>query len=292
MASAPIGIIGGTGIYALGAALENATCTEVETPFGKPSCALVRGTLRGTGREVVFISRHGPGHVLSPTEVPYAANVYALKSLGVRMVVSFSAVGSLKEEHRPTDIVVPQQFIDRTCARRSTFFGNGVVAHVSLARPVCDELAAVVVAAGRALDPPIAVKLGGTYVCMEGPAFSTRAESELYRSWNADLIGMTALTEAKLAREAELAYVAVALVTDYDCWRPHEEAVSAAAVSEVMHTNAANATRLIVEVVRRIDPAAVWPAHRALDGALATDPASTTPEARARLAPILSRLLK
>lgn len=285
----PIGLIGGTGLYAITECLENVRTIELDTPYGRPSGPLTLGDLKGSlpRRPVVFIARHGPGHKYSPTEVPYAANIWALKSLGVRVAISFSAVGSLQEQHRPTSIVLPLQFIDRTKARDpATFFrGIGAVAHVSFADPVCPELAKVVYEAAKELDPPVDATLGGTYVCIEGPAFSTRAESNLYRAWGADVIGMTNLTEAKYAREAEIAYCTVALVTDYDCWRAEEEPVTSDAVLAVMKENSANAVRIIEKAVRVVDPLADWPAHHALATAVTIEHISE--EARKKLGPII-----
>lgn len=290
----PIGLIGGTGLYAITDCLENVRTVEIETPYGKPSGPLTLGDLKGCNpkRPVVFLPRHGPGHKFSPTEVPYAANIWAMKSLGVRIIISFSAVGSLQEQHKPTDIVMPLQFIDRTKARDpATFFrGIGVVAHISFADPICPELAQVVYGAAQQLDPPVNATLGGTYVCIEGPAFSTRAESNIYRSWGADVIGMTNLTEAKYAREAEIAYCTVALVTDYDCWKVDEEPVTSDAVLAVMKRNSANAVRIIERAVRVVDPCADWPAHHALETAVTLDKVSE--EAKEKLGPIVARFIK
>jgi 5'-methylthioadenosine phosphorylase len=285
-----IGVIGGTGIYELGGLLEGSERIEMETPFGKPSGTIVRGRL--SGKEVCFLPRHGAGHVYTPSEVPYAANIWALKSLGVKFIISLSAVGSLKLEHRPMDFVIVTQFIDRTFQRRSTFFGDGIVAHIPFAHPVSEDLGRVILAAGKALDPPLpAITMGGTYVCMEGPAFSTRAESDLYRSWGASVIGMTNLTEAKLAREAEIAYSTVALVTDYDCWHEGVESVSVEAVSKVLRDNASNALRLVKAAVAAIDPAAAFPEHTALQGAICTAPEKIPAKIRQKLDPIVRRVL-
>eukprot|EP00727_Mastigamoeba_balamuthi_P011530 m51a1_g70 putative methylthioadenosine phosphorylase (300) ;mRNA; r:230386-231375 len=286
-----IGIIGGTGIYELGNLLEGSETVEISTPFGMPSAKIVRGRL--AGKEVAFVPRHGVGHVFTPTEVPYAANIWALKTLGVRFIVSLSAVGSLKEEHRPMDFVLATQFIDRTKGtRRSTFFSDGLVAHVPFGHPVCEELAQVVLEAGRALDPPLqAIKLGGTYVCMEGPAFSTRAESELYRSWGADVIGMTNLTEAKLAREAEIAYTTVALITDYDCWREGVEDVNVGAVEKVLKANGTNALRLVRAAIERLDVSSEWPAHKSLEFSISTNVSKIPAQTRKNLDPIIRRVL-
>ena len=221
MTRVEIGIIGGSGLYSM-PGFTNVHEERVETPFGEPSDVFVLGELEG--RKVAFLARHGRGHRILPSELNFRANIYAFKKLGVERIVSVSAVGSLKEEHKPTDFVIPDQFIDRTFHRISTFFGEGIVGHVAFGDPVC---ATVAKAAAEACDTVGVVgKLGGTYVCMEGPQFSTKAESRLYRSWGADVIGMTNLQEAKLAREAEICYATVAIVTDYDCWREGHDAVT------------------------------------------------------------------
>jgi 5'-methylthioadenosine phosphorylase len=241
---------------------------EVETPFGAPSDPFVVGTL--SGKRVAFLARHGRGHRILPTELNFRANIYAMKKLGVRFIVSLSAVGSLKDEHAPGQFVLVDQFVDRTFARPSTFFGDGLVAHVSMAHPVSEELRKVVLDACRRAG--VTAKDGGTYLCMEGPAFSTLAESNLYRSWGMDVIGMTNLQEAKLAREAEIAYTTVAMVTDYDCWHPDHDAVSVADILRVLNQNAENAAKVVKEAVAQIDPAAEFKAHSALKNALMTDP--------------------
>ncbi len=239
-----IGIVGGSGLYAL-EGLDNVKDVEVETPFGRPSDVLVTGTLNGT--QLVFLPRHGRGHRLLPTEVPYRANIFALKSLGVEWLISVSAVGSMKESIAPGDFVLPDQFIDRTIHRAPTFFGNGLAVHVSVADPTCptlrERVAGVIEAAG------ITCHRGGTYICMEGPAFSTRGESLTYRSWGVDVIGMTAMPEAKLAREAELHYATIALATDYDCWHETDENVSANAVIEILNKNTANVKKVITAAI-------------------------------------------
>jgi 5'-methylthioadenosine phosphorylase len=266
MSKAIIGIIGGSGLYAMpGFSAQQEVV--IETPFGSPSDAFVVGEL--SGKQVAFLARHGRGHRISPTELNFRANIWAMKSLGVRHIVSMSAVGSLKEEHQPMEFVIPDQFVDRTVARISTFFGEGLVAHVSMADPVCNELAEIVKAACDRAG--VKAKLGGTYVNMEGPAFSTKAESNLYRSWGMDVIGMTNLQEAKLAREAELAYVTVAMVTDYDCWHPGHDAVTVDEIIHVLHQNAANAAKVVAEAVAAIPEDAEWKCHSALRHALITD---------------------
>ena len=218
---------------------------RVETPFGEPSDAYVVGKL--AGKDVAFLARHGRGHRYSPSELNFRANIWGMKSLGVERILSLSAVGSLKEEHRPLDFVVPDQFVDRTRGRISTFFGEGLVAHVSFAHPICGQLAQVAHAAGQSVG--VNIKKGGTYLCMEGPAFSTVAESNRYRSWGMDVIGMTNLQEAKLAREAELCYTTIAMVTDYDCWHPDHEAVTVTDIIANLTQNAANAAKLVAAAV-------------------------------------------
>jgi 5'-methylthioadenosine phosphorylase len=218
---AEIGIIGGSGLYSM-PGLTDVQEVRQSTPFGDPSDAYITGTLEG--RKVAFLARHGRGHRLLPTELNFRANIYGFKQLGVERIVSVSAVGSLKEEHQPMEFVIPEQFVDRTTQRVSTFFGGGIVAHVGFGDPVCSEMTGLV--SGACKKAGVVGKLGGTYLCMEGPQFSTKAESNLYRSWNMDVIGMTNLQEAKLAREAEICYVTIAMVTDYDCWHPAHDAVT------------------------------------------------------------------
>lgn len=268
-AQATIGILGGSGLYHMDA-LKDIEELHLTTPFGDPSDAIILGTIDGA--RVAFLARHGRGHHMLPSELPYRANIYAMKLLGVKYLISASAVGSLKEEVKPLDIVVPDQFIDRTKNRASTFFGKGVVAHITFGDPVCPQLASVVSDAAKSLDlPDITIHDRGTYVCMEGPAFSTRAESNLYRSWGASTIGMTNLTEAKLAREAEIAYATMALVTDYDCWHDEIEAVSVEMVIENLHHNAENAQRVVREIVQRLEANPFESiAHTALKSALFT----------------------
>lgn len=251
MAQAKIGVIGGSGLYKM-EALKDVEEVQVDTPFGMPSDAFIVGTLAGTS--VAFLARHGRNHHLTPSEVPFRANIYGMKQLGVEYLISASAVGSLKEEAKPLDMVVPDQFIDRTKNRASTFFGEGIVAHIAFADPVCNQLAKVIADAVESLElPDVILHRGGTYVCMEGPAFSTKAESNLYRSWNATIIGMTNLPEAKLAREAEIAYATLALVTDYDCWHPDHDSVSVEMVIANLQRNAVNAQKVIQETVRRLN---------------------------------------
>ncbi|MFM7427963.1 MAG: S-methyl-5'-thioadenosine phosphorylase [Elainella sp.] len=283
-----IGIIGGSGLYKM-EALKDVKEVQIETPFGAPSDALITGTLDGT--PVVFLARHGRHHTYTPSEVPYRANVYAMKSLGVEYLLSASAVGSLKEEAKPLDMVLPDQFIDRTKDRPATFFGEGIVAHITFGDPICHHLSAVLAEAIESLNlSEVTLHRGGTYVCMEGPAFSTKAESHLYRSWGATIIGMTNLTEAKLAREAEIAYATLALVTDYDCWHPDHDSVTVEMIIQNLTKNAVNAQRVIQETVRRLaaNPPASE-AHSALKYAVIT-PLDKAPEAtKAKLALLLQK---
>jgi 5'-methylthioadenosine phosphorylase len=269
MTYSKIGIIGGSGLYQM-EALKDVKEVQVETPFGMPSDALMVGTLEGT--RVAFLARHGRHHHLTPSEVPFRANIHAMKQLGVEYLISASAVGSLKEEAKPLDMVVPDQFIDRTKNRISTFFGQGIVAHVAFADPVCHKLAGVLADAVASLElADVTLHRGGTYVCMEGPAFSTKAESNLYRSWGATVIGMTNLPEAKLAREAEIAYATLALVTDYDCWHPEHDSVTVEMVIANLQRNATNAQKVIQETVRRLsENPPVSEAHSALKYAILT----------------------
>jgi 5'-methylthioadenosine phosphorylase len=257
-----IGIIGGSGLYSM-PGFTNQREVRVQTPFGDPSDAYIVGELEG--KPVAFLTRHGRGHRLSPSELNYRANIYGMKKLGVEWIISLSAVGSLKAEHKPLDFLIPDQFVDRTMGRASTFFGGGLVAHVGFADPVCNDLAKLLHEA--CLEAGVPSTLGGTYVCMEGPAFSTRAESNLYRSWGMDIIGMTNLQEAKLAREAELCYSTVAMVTDYDCWHPEHDTVSVADIIRNLTHNAENAAKVVAAAVRLL---AVQPRHCACSTALAT----------------------
>ena len=282
---AEIGIIGGSGLYAI-PGLTNITEHTIDTPFGAPSDAIALGMLEG--RRVAFLARHGRGHRILPSELNFRANMYALKSLGVEFILSVSAVGSLKEEHKPTDFVIPDQFIDRTFARNATFFGDGIVGHVAFADPIC-AVAAGAFAQG-CKDAGVTGKVGGTYVCMEGPQFSTRAESNLYRSWGADVIGMTNLQEAKLAREAEISYATLAMVTDYDCWREGHDAVTVEEVVKVMHANSANAQRVLTAAIRALPESnAGTPASTALKYAIMTDRSLIPPATREKLAIFLEK---
>ncbi|MEZ4319173.1 MAG: S-methyl-5'-thioadenosine phosphorylase [Myxococcota bacterium] len=282
-----IGIIGGSGLYDL-EGLEDRREERVETPFGAPSDALMRGRMGDT--ELVFLARHGRGHVHSPTSVPYRANLWALKSVGVDWVISVSAVGSLQEHIAPGDVVVIDQFIDRTRSRTNTFFESGIVAHISFGDPICPTLRGYLLEAARAEGAT--VHDGGTYLAMEGPAFSTRAESNLYRSWGAHVIGMTNLPEAKLAREAEMSYATLAMSTDYDCWHPEHGNVTVEQVIGVLMQNVALAKRILARSVPLIaahdGPA---PASRALKNAILTNPAAVDPEQRSRLDLLVKKYL-
>ncbi len=282
-----IGIMGGSGLYQMDA-LQDVQEHDVTTPFGKPSDVVVTGKVHGT--PVAFLARHGRGHRLLPSEVPYRANICALKQLGVRYLISFSAVGSLKEELRPLDMVLPDQFIDLTKRRDSTFFGAGAVAHASLAQPVCaalsDLLARALAEAG--LVEPVRLHRSGTYVCIDGPQFSTLAESQWYRSMGASVIGMTNMPEAKLAREAQMAYATLAMVTDYDCWHPREAHVTADSAIANLMRNAGNAQRIAAAAIRILGaelPRSI--AHTALQSALVTNPTTMAPEVLQRLEAIL-----
>jgi 5'-methylthioadenosine phosphorylase len=281
-----IGIIGGSGLYQM----EGLTRLEehaLKTPFGAPSDAYVSGVLHG--REVVFLPRHGKGHRFLPSEIPFRANVWGMKKLGVTHLLSVSAVGSLKEEIAPGHIVFPDQFIDRTFLRETTFFGRGIIAHVQFGDPVCPNLLDDLEATAQRLN--VAHHRGGTYVCMEGPAFSTRAESNLYRGWNGAVIGMTNLQEAKLAREAELCFATIALATDYDCWHETEAEVSVDSVLKVMEQNIATSKRLLAGVVERLDPARSCGCHDSLKFALLTPPQRMPEQTKAELEPIIGRYL-
>jgi 5'-methylthioadenosine phosphorylase len=271
--TAEIGIIGGSGLYNM-PGFEAVKEAAITTPFGAPSDNYVLGTLGC--RKVAFLARHGRGHKISPSELNFRANIYGMKSLGVERIISLSAVGSLKEEHRPLDFVIPDQFFDRTRGRVSTFFGEGLVAHISFADPVCSEMAGVVAAACESAG--VTGKKGGTYLCMEGPAFSTKAESNVYRSWGMDVIGMTNLQEAKLAREAEICYVTVAMVTDYDCWHPGHDAVTVSDIIGYLTKNAENACRVVTQAVAAMPAGRSCKCGSALAHAILTD-RTTVPEA-------------
>jgi 5'-methylthioadenosine phosphorylase len=282
-----IGIIGGSGLYDM-AELGEREEIRLDTPFGAPSGPYITATLRG--RRVAFLARHGEGHRISPSELNFRANIFGFKTLGVERILSASAVGSLREDYRPQDIVIPDQFFDRTRGRASTFFGGGIVAHVGFAHPVCRELAGVAVAAANAAGAR--VHDGGTYVCMEGPAFSTLAESELYRSWGADVIGMTNLQEAKLAREAEICYSTLAMVTDYDCWHPDHDAVTAEQILGVLGRNAETAKAVLRAAVRRLPIPRGCECATALRYALITPPELVPEAVKSELEPIVGRYMR
>ena len=284
MQQAEIGIIGGSGLYSM-PGLTNVREERVSTPFGDPSDAFTLGELEG--RNVAFLARHGRGHILLPSELNFRANIFAMKLLGVERIVSVSAVGSLKEEHKPTDFVIPDQFIDRTFHRASTFFGDGIVGHVAFGDPVCATVGRAIEQACKQLG--VVGKLGGTYICMEGPQFSTRAESNLYRSWGADIIGMTNLQEAKLAREAEICYATMAMVTDYDCWREGHDDVTVDQVVAVLHQNAANAAKVVRAAVAAMPHERDCACGSALKYAILTQADAIPAAARARLHPLLGK---
>jgi 5'-methylthioadenosine phosphorylase len=281
-----IGVIGGSGLYEM-EGLTDVRTVRVATPFGRPSDDYIIGTLHG--KRVAFLPRHGRGHRVMPTDINYRANIYGMKKLGVERIISVSAVGSMKEDIKPGDIVIPDQFYDHTKHRRSTFFGDGVVAHVGMADPVCAALCAILIGAGDAVKAT--VHRGGTYLCMEGPQFSTRAESMTYRQWNVDVIGMTNATEAKLAREAEICYSTIALATDYDCWHHSEEAVTVEAVLEVMKHNIETSKAMIREAVRSLPAGSSCGCGEALRNAIMT-PAKLIPaKTKKALAPIIGKYI-
>ena len=284
---AEIGIIGGSGLYDM-AGLSGREEITLQTPFCEPSGPYVLATLKG--RRVAFLARHGVGHRVSPSELNFRANIFGMKLLGVNAILSASAVGSLKEELKPLDIVFPDQFIDRTKARISTFFGRGLVAHIGFAHPICPAVMAVAAAAGEKVGAT--VHRGGTYVCMEGPQFSTLAESRLYRSWGADIIGMTNLQEAKLAREAEICYSTIALVTDYDCWHPDHDAVTVDMVIATLLQNAKTAQELIAAAVETLPAERPCACAQALQSAIITRPEAIPASVKQELAPIVGKYLK
>ena len=283
---AEIGIIGGSGLYAM-PGLTDMREHRVDTPFGEPSDAFILGELEG--RKVAFLARHGRGHRLLPSELNFRANIFAMKLLGVERILSVSAVGSLKEEHKPTDFVIPDQFIDRTFARVGTFFGDGVVGHVAFGDPVCAIVAKTF--AKACAEVGVVGKMGGTYVCMEGPQFSTRAESNLYRSWGADVIGMTNLQEAKLAREAEICYATMAMVTDYDCWHEGHDDVTVDQIVAVLHQNAENAAKVVKAAVAAMPKERGCACVDALKYAILTDRKLIPEATKEKLKPILGRYL-
>jgi 5'-methylthioadenosine phosphorylase len=284
---AEIGVLGGTGLYDM-AGLDDVRTLEIETPFGPPSDGVVVGTLEG--RRVAFLARHGRDHRLIPSEINYRANIFALKTLGVERILSASAVGSMREDVHPRDVVLPDQFIDRTRHRPSTFFGDGIAAHVSFGDPICSEVRRILLGSARTVGAQ--AHDGGIYLCMEGPAFSTRAESNLYRAWGVDVIGMTNLQEAKLSREAEICYATLALVTDYDCWHEAEEDVSVEALIENLQANSAFAAGVLKAAIGELPRGArSCSCASALRHAIITPPGAVSAEARERLRPIVGRYL-
>ena len=286
MANVQIGIIGGSGLYDMGEVTDREE-VNLTTPFGEPSGPYVVGTLRG--RRVAFLARHGIGHRFMPTELNYRANIFGFKLLGVEFILSASAVGSLQERYVPQHLVIPDQFFDRTKGRPSTFYGNGLVAHVGFAHPVCSRLGDVAYASCRAVGAE--VHRGGTYVCMEGPQFSTLAESKLYRAWGMDIIGMTNLQEAKLAREAEICYSTIALVTDYDCWHPAHDAVSVEMIVANLTANATTAQQVIAEAVGRLPIERTCECAHALKFGIITRPEAIPAKLKKDLAPLIGKYL-
>ncbi len=287
MKQAEIGIIGGSGLYQM-PGFTDAHEVEQQTPFGDPSDAYILGTLGG--RQVAFLARHARGHKLLPSELNFRANIYGFKQLGVERIISVSAVGSLKDEHKPLDFVIPNQFFDRTRHRVDTFFGDGIVAHIAFGDPVCSEMTEVVRGACQTVG--VTAKRGGTYICMEGPQFSTKAESNVYRSWGADVIGMTNLQEAKLAREAEICYVTIAMVTDYDCWHPHHDSVTVEQILSVLAKNAENAAKVVTATVSAMPKTRSCKCGSALANAILTDPAKIPAATKEKLQLILGKYLK
>ncbi len=281
-----VGVIGGSGLYDIDG-LTSTRSIRVRTPFGAPSDAITVGSFEGI--RVAFLSRHGRGHVLNPSGINYRANIFALKSLGVCRVISISAVGSMKESIHPGDVVIPDQFIDLTKRRVSTFFDQGLVAHVAFGEPMCAELGRVLYAAGEKVGATM--HRSGTYLCMEGPQFSTKAESRLYRQWGVDVIGMTNMPEAKLAREAELCYATMALATDYDCWHETEEAVTVEAVLNTLQRNVVLAKQILRAVMPAFSDPVECPCHRALDHAILTAPNRIPPVVRKKLSVLIDRAL-
>ncbi|HVJ09238.1 MAG TPA: S-methyl-5'-thioadenosine phosphorylase [Acidisarcina sp.] len=283
---AEIGIIGGSGLYSM-PGLTAIHEERIRTPFGDPSDAFVLGELEG--RKVAFLARHGRGHRLLPSELNFRANIHAMKQLGVERILSVSAVGSLREEHKPTDFVMPDQFIDRTFLRNATFFGDGIVGHVAFGDPVCATVSGVFVDACRSVG--VVGKPGGTYVCMEGPQFSTRAESNLYRSWGADVVGMTNLQEAKLAREAEICYATMAMVTDYDCWHESHDAVTVEQIVAVLNQNATNAAKVVRAAVAAMPRERTCACATALQYAILTHADAVPQATREKLELIIGKYL-
>jgi 5'-methylthioadenosine phosphorylase len=287
LAQAEIGIIGGSGLYDM-PGLTDVNEVKVQTPFGDPSDRYVLGNLEG--RKVAFLARHGRGHRILPSELNFRANIMGMKMLGVDRIISLSAVGSLKQEHKPTDFLIPDQFVDRTYKRVSTFFGDGIVAHVAFGDPVCPQVAGVMNQACRKAN--VVGKMGGTYICMEGPQFSTKAESNLYRSWGMDVVGMTNLQEAKLAREAEICYATLAMVTDYDCWHPDHDSVTVEQIVAVLNKNAENACSVVKHLVVAMPKEHSCRCNQALAMAIMTDRSRIPAETVERLKPIIGKYLE
>jgi 5'-methylthioadenosine phosphorylase len=287
MPEAQIGVIGGSGLYSL-PDLQQIQEVRIDTPFGDPSDAFVLGTLHG--RRLAFLARHGRGHRILPSELNYRANIFGMKKLGVERIISFSAVGSLREDLPPQRFVLPDQFLDRTRGRISTFFGKGVVAHIAFADPICPQLFSILEKACAAAG--VSAHRGGTYVCMEGPAFSTKAESNLYRSWRMDIIGMTNLQEAKLAREAEICYVTVAMVTDYDCWHPEHDSVTVEQIVNNLVKNSANACSVLRHAVGGLPDARACGCGAALKNAILTDKTAIPEQTRKDLDLLIGKYLK
>jgi len=286
MPQAKIGVIGGTGLYDI-EGMSDIEEVEINTPFGKPSDAIVIGKLEGVG--IAFLPRHGKGHRISPTELPARANIYALKSLGVKHIIASNSAGSFREEIKPGDLIIPDQIIDRTRSRVSSFFGEGVVAHIPFAEPFCPVLSQIVFEAARQVGA--SVHQGGTYVAMEGPAFSTRAESRLYRSWGADIIGMTALPEAKLAREAEICYASIACVSDYDSWHEGKEPVTVDVILDIQHKNIDTVKKIIKLAVTRIPEERRCGCATALETAFVTAPELIPSEQKEKLGLLIGKYL-
>jgi len=282
-----IGVIGGSGLYEM-EGLSQVRTLKVSTPFGKPSDEFIIGTLYGV--RMAFLPRHGRGHRIMPSDINFRANIYGMKKLGVERIISVSAVGSMREDIEPGHIVIPDQFYDHTKHRRSTFFGNGIVAHVGMADPVCNDLCRILIASGKKVDATI--HKGGTYLCMEGPQFSTRGESLIYRQWGVDVIGMTNATEAKLAREAELCYSTIALATDYDCWHHSEESVTVEAVLAVMKKNIETSKAMIREAVRSLPSRTTCSCGSALNNAIMTPEKLIPAKTKKDLAPIIGKYVK
>ena len=285
--TAPVGLLGGSGFYGM-QEMEVLEELRIDTPFGEPSGLLARGTFKGV--DVAFIARHGRGHKLPPHAINYRANIFALKTAGVQSLLSLGAVGSMHQDYHPMDLAVPAQIFDRTTGRRSTFFDGAPVVHVSMADPICPDLAGIVLKSGKKLGAT--VHEGGTYLCMNGPAFSTRAESNVYRSWGVDVIGMTSATEAKLAREAEICYVSLCMITDYDVWKESEQDVTGKRILENMRRAADTAAAVVAEALPRIaDASKACSCRSALEGAIMSDPAHVARVTRERLAPLLGKYL-